>query len=91
MNTVNTATGYERVARGSIPGMGHCLFSLFCSVQTCAGALPISYPMGKSVSFPKVERGRSVKVTTYVHLLTRSGREELYLHSPMRLRGAELN
>lgn len=62
---------------GSLPGRGH-------SVQTGFAAYPAPYPVGE-------ESGRGANLTTYFHLVSRPRMVELYLHTPIRLRGVVVN
>jgi hypothetical protein len=64
-------------------------FSFLHSVQTYSEANPISYPMGTGASFHGSKK-RGVKPTTYFHLVPRSRKMELYLHSPICLHGIAL-
>jgi hypothetical protein len=65
-------------------------FFLFHSVQTDSGADPASYPMDTGVS-PLGQSGRGVKLTTHLHLVPRSRKVELYLHSPICHHGIVFN
>jgi hypothetical protein len=56
--------------RGSIPDGAEDFSSSPC-VQTGSGAHPASYPMGTGEPFPGVKRGRSVKLTTHPHIVSR--------------------
>jgi hypothetical protein len=66
-------------------------FSLLHNFQTYSEPHPASYPTGTGEVFPRVYSGRSVKLTTLLHLEPRSIMMELYLHSPMRLHGELLD
>jgi hypothetical protein len=46
--------------------------SIHHCVQTDSGVHPASYPMGTRDSFPRGLSGRSVKLTTHLHLVPRS-------------------
>jgi hypothetical protein len=56
-------------------------FSLPRIVQTGSGARPASYIVGTG----------SVKLSTHLDLVPRLRMVELYLHTPIRLHGVELN
>jgi hypothetical protein len=87
-NSVGVATGYGLDRLSSIPSTTR--FSLLHSVQTGTGAHPASYPTGTRSSFPGVKR-QGVKLVTHLHLVLRSWKLELYLHSPIFLHGIVLN
>jgi hypothetical protein len=65
-------------------------YSLIHTVQTDSGTHPVSYPMSTGVSFSG-ESGWGVKLTTHLHLVPRSIKVELWLHSPIRLHGVVLH
>jgi hypothetical protein len=64
------------------------ILSLLHSVQTGSEAHPFSYPVGTGGSFPVVKRK---ELTTDLHLVSRSRKVELYLHSRICLHGIMLN
>jgi hypothetical protein len=61
-------------------------------VKTDSGAYPASYPMGTGGRevYPRRWSGRGVKLITH-HLVPRLRMMELYLHSPISLRGIMIN
>jgi hypothetical protein len=75
--SVDIALGYGLDDRGSrvrFPaGAGN--FSLHGRVQNGSGSHSASYPMGTRGSFPWGWSGRSVKLTTHLHLVPRSKNE----------------
>jgi hypothetical protein len=74
-SSVGIATVYMVDVRGNIPEQAG-LLSLIQSLQTGSGTQPASYPIGTGLPSPGY-RGRNVKLTTYLHLIPRSGKEEL--------------
>jgi hypothetical protein len=66
-------------------------FSPLHSVLTDSGFHPASYTMGTGVFVSGGKAVRSVKLTTDLHQVARSGMVELYLYSPTRLHGVVLN
>jgi len=54
-----------------VPG-GAWNFSLHHCVQTGSGAYPASYPMGTRDSFPRGKAAGGVKLTTHLHLVSKS-------------------
>lgn len=54
-------------------------FSLSCHIQSGSGANPASCPMGTRGSAPKGKARRSVKLTTYFHLVPKSRKNEVVL------------
>jgi hypothetical protein len=79
-------SGYGLGDRGLIPGRGEIIFPLV-SVQTGSGAHPSSCPMDTGDPFPGVKRGRSVTLTTHLHLVPRSRMSRSYTSPPKRLHG----
>jgi hypothetical protein len=65
--------------------------SLLNVVQTDSGSHPACYPMDTIGSNFRGYSGRGVKLTTHLHLVSRSKIVELYLHSPIYLLGVVLN
>jgi hypothetical protein len=65
-------------------------FSLFLSVQTGFEAYTASNSMDLGASPPGVKKS-GLKMTTHLHLVPKSRRVELYLHSPIWLHGIVLN
>jgi hypothetical protein len=66
--------------------------SLHHRVQNGSGAHPASYPMGTRGSFPGGKRGRGVKLTTHLHLVSRSKIEwSCTFTLPIRLHGVVLS
>jgi hypothetical protein len=57
-------------------------FSLYHRVQNDSGTHPASYPMGTGYVFPWGYSGRSVKLTTHLHLLPRLKNEWSYTFTP---------
>jgi hypothetical protein len=76
--------------RGSIPGREK-RFSLLRGVETGSEAHPASYRMGLGEPYPRGLSDRSVKSTTYLHLVPTSRMVALHLHFPIRLHGVVLN
>jgi hypothetical protein len=70
-NSVDIATGYGPDGRGSIFG-GARNFPLLHRVQTGSGAHPASYVMGTKCYLPRRSSGQDVKLTTRLHLESRS-------------------
>jgi hypothetical protein len=68
-SSVGIVTDYGMGRLGSIPGRGN-RFSIFRSVQTGS----VAHLAGQS--------DRGVELTTYLHLVPRSGMVELYVRSP---------
>jgi hypothetical protein len=60
-------------------------FSLVHKVQTKSGAQPAPYPTGTGAL------SSGVKLTIHLHLVPRSRKVELYLHSTIRLHGVVLS
>jgi hypothetical protein len=65
--------------------------SLLHSVQTGSGTHPGSYPIGIGIPSPEDKAAGGVKLTTHLHLVPRSRKMELYLHSLIELHGIVLN
>jgi hypothetical protein len=85
-SSVAIATGYNLEVQGSMPGKGKKFFSTLQHPDRLCGPLTF-LSKGYWGLFPKGETGRSVKLTTHLHLVPRSRLVELYFHSPIRLHG----
>jgi hypothetical protein len=80
-SSVCMATGYDLNGSGSIPGSARFLFSPQRPDQLWGQ--PSLLSNGYRRLFPRVWSGRGVKLATHLHLVPRSRKLELYLHSPL--------
>jgi hypothetical protein len=89
-SSVGIATRYGLDGRDSVPGRGRRSFSTPQRPDPLWGP-PSLLSNGHRRLFPRRKSGRGVKLTTRLHLVSRSRMTELYLHSPTRLHGMVLN
>jgi hypothetical protein len=76
--------------RGSIPGEDRIFLYSTMSGPTL-GPRAASYEMGRMGLFPRRKSDRDVKLTAHLYPVPRSRMADVYLHSPLRLHGVELN
>jgi hypothetical protein len=87
-SSVSFVSDYRLGGRGSIPGRGKDFTTSLC-VQTSSKAHPASYPMGTGNPVSGGKRGRSVTLTTHIHLVPRSRMSRSYNSShPWSLHGS---
>jgi hypothetical protein len=60
-------------------------FSLLHNIQPGSGAHKSSYPVGTGALSPEIMRSGCVKITTHLHLVLRSGMEELLSPLPINI------
>jgi hypothetical protein len=89
-SSVSIVTGYGLDGQHSIPGRGKRFFSstqcpdrLWVQPNLLSNRYRLMFRRGKS--------GRGMKLTIHLNLTSRSRMAELYIHSPMRLLGVNLN
>jgi hypothetical protein len=87
-SSVGTKTGYGLESRGSVPGAS---FFFLHSVQTVSGAHQDSYPMDTWGDFLGGLSEWGLKLTTRLHLVSKSRMVELYFHSSIRLHAILFN
>jgi hypothetical protein len=88
------ASGFRIALRTGRPGIvstGVQGFSLLHSARTDFGAHPGCCLMGYWGLFPRPYSVTGVMLTTHTHLVQRSRKVELYLHSPICLHDIVLN
>jgi hypothetical protein len=87
-SSVGIETGYGLDGRDSIPDRGEIFFFTVASRPSLG---PTQRRILRVLVFLRRYSGRSVKLTTYFHLVPRSRMVELYLYSSIRLYGVVHN
>jgi hypothetical protein len=83
-SSVVIATGY---GRGSIPGRGK---RFFCTLQRPDQLWISPSLLYNGQLFPRGQSSRGVKLITHIRLVPRPSMVDLYIHSPICLRGVVL-
>jgi hypothetical protein len=88
--TITLATGYGLDYPGSSFGMDK-MFLLSTPYRPATGSTQHCIQWVPGALSPEGKAGRGVKLTTYLHLIPRSRKMELYLNFPICLHGILLN